>query len=216
METKHILRKQLNTLPARFILGCIGHTNQLSPRMNNRLVDSISNELGQIEEIMNVKVFPNAPPNYVREMGTQNLSTTIFILEDRGVYTDIHPLKKKSIKIEDQFRIPFGGRVFNLNPGAVGTYGLILSSHKPTGNRPDISTYAYGPQPQLFFGKDSYYERVSIWDGKRMRVISYIKEENKFPEYYRGDRMKRLERLVITLRNSNIPVELLSTRYQQR
>lgn len=209
MKTRKIIRKQLNTLPCRFILGCIGHTTQFSPEINSKFLQSIENNVGPIEEILPVMDFPNPPKNYVKEMGNQPVSTTMVILQEKGVYTDIHHMKKDTVKLESQFTTLSNGRIFNINPGAVGTYGLILSSHKSTGGRQDIATYAYGNLPQFFFGGDSYYERVSRWTGNNLELIDYIKQENKFPEYYQSDRIEKFKGLVRTLKKNKVPIELL-------
>ena len=208
MKTRDIIKKQLSTLPCRFILGCIGHTNQLSPEINPEFLDSIQKKLGVIEDVLPAEDFPNAPVNYVHEMGDVPLSTTMIILKQAGAYTDLHHMKKDTNKLEGGFLTSSGGRIFNINPGAVGTYGLCLVSHKPTGGRPDISTYAYGPTPNLLFSGDSYYERVSRWTGSEMKLIDYIKRENKFPEYHKANRMKVFEDLVRTLKKSDVSVEL--------
>ena len=209
MKTRKIIRKQLATLPCRFILGCISHTNQLSPKVNHKFLNSVKTRFGDIEDILPTENFPNVPINYIHEMGKVPLSTTMIILEQGGAYTDLHHLKKQSNRLEEEFLTSSGGRIFNVNPGAIGTYGLCLASHKPTGGRPDISTYAYGFIPQLLFGGDSFYERVSKWTGENMELIDYIAKEKKFPEYHGKNRMKVFEDLVRTLKKSNIPVELM-------
>lgn len=209
MKTRNIIKKQLSTLPCRFILGCIGHTNQLSPDINPKFLDSIEKRFGIIEEILPIEYFSNAPINYIHEMDDASLSTTMIILKQAGSYTDLHHIKKDANKLEKEFLMPSGGRFFNVNPGAVGTYGLCLASHKPTGGRPNISTYAYGSTPHLFFGGDSFYERVSNWTGSEMKLVDYIRTENKFSEYHGVNRMKAFDNLVRTLKKNEIPVELL-------
>jgi hypothetical protein len=104
------------------------------------------------------------------------------------------------------------GRTFNINPGAVGTYGLCLSSHKSTGGRPDCSAYAYGFHSHLFFGGDSYYERVMMWEGSRLVSTEETLRENRFPEYREASRVARFEELVRTLRRNDVPVELMADR----
>ncbi len=210
METRYILRKQLATLHCKFILGSIGHSKALSSEGHQGLLSAIEKNVGLIEEVLPIIDFPNPPESYFKEMGSQPLSTTIFILGEGGAYTDLHHIKKKTEEVEKQFLNPSGQRIFNINPGAIGTYGLCLSSHKSTGGRPDMSTYAYGSHPHLFFGGDSYYERIARWTGKNMELINSIKEGNRFPEYYEEDRMKKLDELVRTLEGSDVPVELLS------
>lgn len=208
MIIKYKLRKQLSSLPCRLILGCIGHSRELSPEINPVFISAIKDEFGKIEEILTTQDFPNPPESYFKEMGKQPLATTMIILEQRGTYTDLHHLKKKANRIEDQFSNSSNGRTFNLNPGAVGTYGICLASHKPTGGRWDISTYAFGPRPQLFFGgPTTYYERVSRWKDSKLKLIS---KENKFPEYTEANRIARFEELVLTLPKNDTSVELMA------
>lgn len=151
MATRYIIKKQLSTLLCRFILGCIGHSRKLSPRINSELIYTIKNErgLGEIEEVLPVQDFSNPPESYFREMGSKTLSTIMIILKQRGSYTDLHHLKKASQRVENKLSSSLGERAFNINPGSVGTFGLCLASHKPTRNRPDISTYAYGFHPPI-------------------------------------------------------------------
>ena len=216
MKTKYIIRKQLSTLPCRFILGCIGSSREFSPEINQKLLHSIENKFGIIEEILPVKDFSNPPESYFGEMGNQPLATTMIILKKKGAYTDLHHLKKDAKKLEKQFFTSSNSRTFNINPGAVGTYGLCLVSHKPTGGRPDISTYAFGFHPHFFdfFGSGSYYERVARWMGNKLELIDYIKQENKFSEYTEANRIARFEELVRTLKKSNMSVELMADRWR--
>ncbi len=207
MPNKYILKKQLSTLPCRFILGCIGPSKELSP-INPELLNFTEYKLGAIEEVLSAQDFVNPPESYLREMGNQPLSTIMIILENRGAYTELHHLKKKAIKVEEQFH-NINGRTFNINPGAVGTYGVCLASHKSTGGRPDISTYAYGSRPHLFFGGSMYYERIMKWEEGKLELIENIKKENKFPEYTEASRVAKFEDLVQTLPKNNVSVELL-------
>jgi len=212
MRTKHILRKQLSYLPCRFILGILGRSRRLTPEIGSPFLDAMKREF-EIEDILPTQDFPNPPENYFREMGEQPLSTAVFILGEEGSYTDLHHLKRRSIKIEKKFRSPNGGeRIFNINPGAVGTYGICLSSHKPTGGRRDLSTYAYGLHPHLFFGEESFYERIMEWDDGSLVPIGSAGEEGKFPEYFEESRVRKFERLVQTLPQNNLSVSLMAER----
>lgn len=210
MPTKQIIKKQLAILPCRFVLGCIGHSRELSPEVNPEFLSATENKFGTIKEILPAQDFPNPPESYFKEMGSQPLSTIMIILGNGGAYTDLHHLKKKAIKLEKQFSNPINGRTFNINPGAIGTYGICLASHKPTGGRPDISTYAYGFLPHLFFGGSSYNERIMRWKEGKLELIEEIEKENKFPEYAEASRVAKFEELVQTLPKSDLSVELLS------
>jgi hypothetical protein len=211
MVIEYKLRKQLSYLPCRFILGCIGPSAELSPEVKSELIVAIENEkmLGTIEDILPAKEFPNPPESYFTEMGRQPMATAMVILKQRGAYTDLHHLKKGTVRVEKQFINHANGRTFNINPGAVGTYGLVLSSHKPTGGRHDISTYAYGLHPHLFFGHESYYERIMKWRDDKLVVLA---EENRFPEYREPSRVAKFEELVRTLPMSEVSVELITSK----
>lgn len=183
MKTKYIIKKQLANLPCEYILGVIGLSRQLSPKVNPILIDSIQSKIGEIAEILPAQNFLNPPESYVREMGEEPFSTAIIILKDGGSYTWLHHVKKRSDKLEKALVNAHGGRMFNINPGAVGTYGAVLASHKPTGNRPDLSVYAYGMHPHLplpFFKDDSYYERIMRWTGENLELVGDAKEKVNF------------------------------------
>lgn len=124
----------------------------------------------------------------------------------------MHHLKKGSENIENKFLNSLNGRIFNINPGAVGTYGLCLASHKPTGGRPDGSTYAYGSHPHLFFGGNSYYERVMGWEDNKLVPTEKALRENGFPEYRETSRVAKFEELVRKLRENNVSIELMADR----
>ena len=69
-------------------------------------------------------------------------------LSDYGVQLRMKQMIKRYYGVlEKQFLTSQKRRIFNINPGAVGTYGLCLASHKPTGGRPDLTTYAFGFHP---------------------------------------------------------------------
>ena len=216
MKTRRIIKKQLNTLPARFILGCIGPTNELFPEMSKDLIEAIQERAGSIEEVMPVQDFPSPPKAYFKEMRRQPLSTTMVILEDGGAYTDLHHLKRDILKIEGQLVNPRGERLVNINPGAVGTYGIILSSHKPTGDRPDISTYAFGSHPHTFpWPRESYYERIMRWTGTELELVDRALIDGAFPEYHPTDRVERFNHLVMSLSGNHRPIELLADIYSR-
>lgn len=208
MPSKYIIKKDLAILPCRFVLGCIGHSRELSPKVNLEFLSATKNKFGTIEEILPAQDFPNPPESYFKEMGNQPLSTIMIILKYRGAYTDLHHLKRDAIKVEKQFSNPINGRTFNINPGAVGTHGICLVSHKSTGGRRDISTYAYGLHPHLLFGGSSYNERIMRWKEGKLELIEEIEKENKFPEYAEASRIARFEELVRTLPKSDVSVEL--------
>ncbi len=208
---KYILKKQLSYLPCRFILGCIGHSRKFSPEINPEFLHAIEKKFGTIEDLLSMQDFPDPPESYFREMGSQPLATVMIILKLRGAYTDLHHLKMRTKKVEERFLTPSNGRIFNINPGAVGTYGLCLASHKPTGgNRPDNKVYAFGLHPHLFdlFQPTSYYERITRWRDGNMIVMKRVLEENQFPEYTEVSRIEKFEELVRTLEKSKVSVEL--------
>jgi hypothetical protein len=209
MRTKHILKKQLALLPCRYILGVIGLSKELSPKINPVLIEIVQNKVGRIEEILPAQDFPNPPESYIREIGEGLFSTIIIILQDSGAYTWLHHIKNRSKKVEEKLVNSQGGRIFNINPGAVGTYGVCLASHKPTGDRPDLSVYAYGLHPHLFFGEDSYYERIMTWDNDRLELTGRALMDGKFPEYAETSRVERFEKLVRTLPKSDMSIELM-------
>lgn len=210
MKTKNILKKQLANLPCRYILGVICPSERLSPRVSPLFIESIEKKVGGIEDILPPQDFPNPPESYILEMGYRSLSTTIIIFKKGGSYTWLHHYKKKTDKLEKDFINPVEGREFNINPGAVGTYGVILASHKPTGDRPDLDTYAYGLHPHLFFGGHSYYERIMRWTGNHLELVGKAATGGKFPEYAESSRVARFEELVRGLPKSDRAVELLS------
>lgn len=209
MATKYIIKKQLSSLPCRFILGCIGHSRELSQEINSKFLCAIENKFGTIEDLLPAQDFSTPPESYFREMESQPLSTIMIILEQRGAYTDLHYLKEKAKRVEEQFHTPSNGRIFNINPGAVGTYGLCLASHKPTGGRQDVSIYAYGFHPHFFFGGTSYYERIMRLVNGRLELTGNALSEGKFSEYAEPKRVTKFEELVRTLRKNNVSVELM-------
>jgi len=210
MKTKKIIKKQLGWTPSRFILGCIAPVNELSNELNPELVQVIEKErrLGKIEDVLSMQDFPEAPDSYLEEMGP-HLATVMIILERGGSYTDLHHLKQGAVKIEGQFLNSAGGRLFNINPGAVGTYGICLASHKSTGGRGDSTTYAYGLLPHLFFGGETFYERIAKLGEEGLAVMERISADNRFPEYIESSRLTRFDALVRTLPNSDVSVDLL-------
>lgn len=212
MQIKYKLKKHLSYLPCRFILGVIGHSRELSPEVNPELLHAVENEFGSIEDILSAQDFLDTPESYFREMGHRSLSTVMIVLEQGGAYTDLHHLKGDAIKVEEQFLDPPNGRIFNINPGAVGTYGLCLASHKSTGGRQDMSTYAFGFHPHLFdfFKAETYYERVMRWRDDKMVLMEMIEAENRFPEYTEASRIAKFEELVRTLPKSDVSVELMA------
>lgn len=216
MAVRHLIKKQLALTPCRFILGCIGPTEQLSNGVNPELLSAIENErtLGGIEDVLPVQEFPEAPESYLDEIGSPQLATTIIILERAGGYMELHHLKRGTLRVEKQFSDSNCKRIFNINPGAVGTYGICLASHKPNEFRGDSTTYAYGLHPHLFtfpawlFGGETFYERIARWGDNRLVLLDRITEENRFPEYAESGRLARFEDLVRTLPRSSTSVEL--------
>lgn len=209
MTIRRIIKKQLGTLPARFILGCIGRKIDLYPEVNSLLLEAIIERVGEIEEVLPTADFPNPPQSYSDEMGGDKLSTTVILLRERGAYTDLHHLKRKTLIVEKRLSGE-SGRRFNINPAALGTYGLCLSSHKSTGERPDMGIYAYGVHPHLFFGRKSYYEKIMRWTGKDLESVGRAISGEAFPEYLFVNRIAKFTELVRTLPKNNISVELMS------
>lgn len=209
MATVYRLKKHLSSLACRFILGCIGHSREISPIINPRILSAIRSEFGPIEEILPPQDFPNPPESYYHEMGAESLSTIIVILEQRGAYTDLHYLKEGAMRIEEQFHTALGGRIFNINPGAVGTYGLSLASHKPTEDRPDGKPWRWHHYALALFGSRSYYERIMRWQDRDMVLLDRVAQENRFPEYHEPSRMRRFGELVQSLPRIDVSFELM-------
>jgi len=197
MAIRFILKKQLSYLSSKFIVGCIGPSEELSMNISPKLIELTESKLGPIENILPINDFPNPPESYFKEMGLKPLSTTIFILKKSGSYSDLHHIKKITSKLESELENSNGQRYFNINPGAIGRYGLILASHKPTGKRPDINTYAYGIFPHLFFTKpDTYYERIMRWEDGKLILLG---DNAAFSEYKTTERMNYFEKMVASL-----------------
>jgi hypothetical protein len=152
--------------------------------------------------------FPNPPVSYYEEMGKQPLSTIMLILKNRGAYTDLHYLKQGTRRVEGSLLLS-DGRAFNINPGSVGTYGVCLASHKPTGGRPDGMPWRWHHYA-LTFSQQSYYERIMRWENQRLVPIEDIAKGNKFPEYFEQSRVSRFEGLIQTLEDSNQSVALMA------
>jgi hypothetical protein len=209
MVTRHILRKQLSSLPCRFILGVIGQSKELSAEINLDFLHATENDF-EVEDLLPAQDFIYSPESYFKEMGNQLLSTIIITLKNGGSYTDLHNMKKKAERLEERFMNSEGSRTFNINPGAVGTYGLCLASHKPTGGRQDINTFAYGFHPHLLFGGSTYYERIMRWRNNKLELIGRADGEGKFLEYTELSRIAKFEGLVRSLPGSKTSVELMS------
>jgi len=47
-KTKYITKKQLATLPCRFVLGCIGISKELDPKIDIDLLGAINHNFGTI------------------------------------------------------------------------------------------------------------------------------------------------------------------------
>jgi len=211
MTTKYIIKKQLSYTPCRFILGVIAPSRELNPEINSDLLSAVEKGF-RVENLLPTQTLPNPPKNYVEEMGEQDLSTLIFVLKEGGSYTDLHHMKRRTGRLEKQFMNSQGERTFNINPSALGTYGLCLASHKPTGGRHDLSTYAYGFHPHLLFGRNSFYERVMKWDNGMLELVGRSADEGKFLEYSGEGRVSEFERLVRSLPKSDMPTELMVDR----
>jgi len=142
----------------------------------------------------------------------------MIILERDGDYANLHHLKRETLRIEKRFLDP-SGRSFNINPGAVGTYGLCLASHKETGDRREISGYIAGCRlnfVNLILGSETYYERIMRWRDGKMTLTGRAEAENKFPEYAEANRIEKFEELVRTLPKNDVSVELMVDRYYPR
>lgn len=207
MTTKYIIKKQLSYTPCRFILGVIAPSRELNPDFLGAVEKGF-----KVENLLPTQNLPNPPESYVEEMGEQDLSTLIFVLKERGSYTDLHHMKRRTGRLEKQFMNTQGERTFNINPGAVGIHGLLLASHKHTGGRHDLSTYAYGFHPHLLFGGDSFYERIMKWDNGKLELVGRSADEGKFPEYLEKTRVLEFEELVRNLSGSSLSLELLADR----
>ncbi|HEA46156.1 MAG TPA: DUF4416 family protein [Candidatus Pacearchaeota archaeon] len=215
MGTRYIIKKQLSYIPCRFILGVIAPSRELTPEINPDFLNAVEKGF-KVEDLLPTQTLPNSPESYVEETGEPDLSTLIFVLKERGNYTDLHHMKRRTGRLERQFMRSPAERIFNVNPGAVGTYGLCLASHKPTGDRHDLSTYAYGSHPQLLFGEDSFYERIMEWNDGRLELVGRAIEEGKFPEYSGQGRVAKFASLVRSLPKSDIPVELMADRLNSK
>jgi len=211
-KVRYILQKRLHTLPCRFILGVIGPSRELSPVVRPGLIIAVEGKFGPIEEVMPTQDFPKPPKAYFEEMGRQPLATSMIILENGGAYTDLHTMENDSVEIEDRFMGFPGGRMFNINPGAVGTHGITLASHKPTGGRRNIGAYAYGSQPHTLdlFREDTYHERIIKWKDGRLILMDNVAVEGKFIEYAEESRVARFEELIRGLPKNDVAVELMA------
>lgn len=212
MTTKYLIKKQLALVPCKFILGVIAPSRELTPSLNPDFLDAIENGF-KVESLLPAQSLPNPPESYIEEMRENDLSTSIFVLGERGSYTDLHHLKRRAMKLEERFMDSQGRRAFNINPGAVGSHGLCLASHKDTGGRINLSANAYGFHLHTLFGGNTDYERIMKWENDRLELVGKAKDGGKFPEYSGEGRVVVFEELVRTLPKNNVSVELMSDYY---
>lgn len=143
--------------PTKLFFGLLG-----KPLDIEKIYDVIESEFGKIDAKTNIIPF-TFTEYYTREMG-QDLYRQWISIDTIFEENLLREIKKKTIKIENRFRIS-GKRIINIDPGGVLLSRVVLSTTK---------NYAH----RIYLGEDIFMEVTLIYKGKSFQPLPWT-----YPDY---------------------------------
>lgn len=121
--------------------------------------------LGPIHSVYQSTYFP-MKSYYAKEMGQESLlKRFLFASNIKQIREKIIPLKNQVYKLEQEYKQPSGGRIFNIDVGYVAMEQVVLATHKPYSHR-------------IYLGESVFGELTYTFEAKHFHVLSWT-----YPDY---------------------------------